>query len=160
MIGPRLRGRFVQLAPLLTPVTVLAVACERPGEMPRHVKQGLSDFYESAKWVKDLPPPADATAGGLGGGVTAGDGEHFQFAVSTSLSAEEVLEHYSVLLEARGWQASQRLIEETVAVETFRFTDAGARRRHGMLYTTTGDSDDGRVAVAIRVTRLPDLAPQ
>ena len=95
MIRPRSHvARLEQLAPLLTVVALLGVACERPGTMPR------------------------------------------------------------------GWRASQRLVEETVGLETFQFSDAGARRWHGLLYTTAGDSDDGRVAVAIRLTRLPDITPQ
>lgn len=150
------RGHIGRLVAL---VVLLALGCDRPGRMPTEVERGLSDFCRRAKWVKDLPPPAGASVSGLGGGGTAGDGSLFQFSVTTSQSAEDVLDHYSARLQARGWQPTQRLVEETVALETFQLSDEEATRWHGLLYTTAGDSGGGRVAVAIRVTRLPGLEP-
>jgi len=128
--------------------------------MPEHVKQGLSEFAEIAKWVKELEPPADGVAGGFGGSSTAESGQLFLFSVATPLSAEEVLDHYTSLLEARGWQASERLLEETVGIQTFRFSDENSNRWHGLLHTTAGDSEEGRVAVTLRLTRFAEAVRQ
>jgi hypothetical protein len=127
--------------------------------MPPEVERGLSDFFQRAQWVKELEAPSGGSASGLGGGGTAGGGELFQFTVTTELSAEDVLEHYSRQLESRGWVRSQRLVEDGVAVQTLRAAASAEVPSHALLYATGDDSTDGRVAVMLRLTQLSNPRP-
>jgi hypothetical protein len=140
-------------------VGVALLSCARGGEMPPEVEHGLSAFFERAQWVKELEPPSGGSAGAFGGGGTAGGGELFQFTVTTQLSAEEVLEHYSGQLESRGWVRSQRLVEDGVGVQTFRSAAASEAPSHALLYATGGDGADGRVAVMLRLTQQSHSGP-
>ena len=140
-------------------VSFLLTACDS-SPTPEHVEHGLSEFFERAKWVNTLPPPPNASASKVGGGSTSGEREHFEFVVETTLSPEQVRDHYVGQLESRGWQASQRLQEGALALQTFHFVDESSTKWQGVLQTAANASQSDRVVVHLSLNRVPEATVQ
>ena len=111
----------------------------------RESAQPITPRSRSILALPELPPPATLSPGRAGGGASEESVSSHTMLSGTSVTPEELVQHYTRLLTAAGWTASAAASDSGTAVQLLRARDATGRPWQGALFVYARAA--GRTAV-------------